>query len=58
MKINKERALKAFKDYAENYDLGNVSVRLKIAHTYRVADISNKIAKNVFTDDNDNNYHV
>lgn len=52
MKINKELALKAFKDYTGNYDLGNVSVRLKIAHTYRVADISERIAKNIFTGKN------
>ncbi len=47
MRINKEHALKAFKDYTANYDLENVSVSLKIAHTYRVAVISEMIAESV-----------
>ena len=48
MKIDRKRALRAFKDYTANYDSNNVSVRLKIAHTYRVADLAEKIAESVF----------
>ena len=50
LKINRERALKAFKDYTTNYDTNNVSVRLKIAHSYRVAEISERIAKTVINE--------
>ncbi len=50
MKINKERALKAFKDYVINYDAGNINIALKIAHTYRVAKISERIAKSIINE--------
>ena len=48
MKINRERALRAFKNYTANYDLNNVNVSLKIAHTYRVACLAERIAESVF----------
>lgn len=51
MRINKERALKAFKDYTANYDLENVNVRVKISHTYRVAAVSERIADSVLTEE-------
>ena len=54
MKINKARALKAFKDYTANYDLRNISITLKIAHTYRVAAIAERIAKSIFTEEDKN----
>lgn len=50
MRINRERALKAFNDYTTNYDTNNISVRLKIAHSYRVAEISERIAKTVINE--------
>ncbi len=46
-KMNRERALAAFKDYTANYDKNNIGVSLKIAHTYRVAQISERIANSV-----------
>ena len=49
MKINRKRALTAFKNYTANYDIKNIGVSLKIAHTYRVAQISERIAETVFT---------
>ena len=47
--MNRERALTAFKDYTANFDTSNISISLKIAHTYRVAQISERIAKTVVT---------
>ena len=47
--INREHALKAFKNYVANYDTSNVGVALKIAHTYRVAGLSERIAKSINT---------
>ena len=49
--INRKQAIQAFKDYTANYDAGNINVALKIAHTYRVAALSERIAKHVFIDD-------
>lgn len=51
--INRKQAIQAFKDYAANYDAGNINIALKIAHTYRVAALSERIAKHVFIDDLD-----
>ena len=45
--MNIEHALKIFKDYTANYDSTNVSIHLKIAHTYRVAGLAERIAKNM-----------
>ena len=47
MKIYKDKAKKAFKNYAENYDVSNVSIALKISHTFRVAEISERIARTI-----------
>ncbi|MBR0232710.1 MAG: HD domain-containing protein [Synergistaceae bacterium] len=49
--INREQAIQAFKDYTAKYDTSNINVALKIAHTYRVAALSERIAKNVFSND-------
>lgn len=48
-KINRENALKAFKNYVANYDTSNIGVALKISHTYRVANLSERIAKSINT---------
>ena len=48
--MNREHVLKIFKDYTANYDSTNVSINLKIAHTYRVADLANRIAGNVLSE--------
>ena len=45
--IDRSCALEAFRAYIANYDAENVSISLKIAHTYRVASISERIAGNV-----------
>ncbi|WP_026505198.1 HD domain-containing protein [Butyrivibrio sp. NC3005] len=44
MKINRERVTKVFNDYVAEYNAEDVKVKLKIDHTYRVADLCEKIA--------------
>ncbi len=45
--MNKNNAVQAFKDYTENFDVSNESVALKISHTFRVAELAEKIALSV-----------
>ena len=44
MKIDRERAQKAFADYAAQYNDADAKVKLKIDHTYRVAALCARIA--------------
>ena len=44
MKVDREQALKTFKKYVQGYHTEDEKVRLKIEHTYRVADFCEKIA--------------
>lgn len=44
MKINRERALGAFREYVDGYHTEEEKVRLKIEHTYRVAELCEEIA--------------
>ena len=45
--IDRLRALEAFRAYTANYDADNINIALKIAHTYRVARISERIAGSI-----------
>ena len=45
--MNKKAALEAFKSYADLYDTEDIKIKLKIDHTYRVADIASRIAVSV-----------
>ena len=45
MKIDRARAQKAFADYAAHYNAADAKVKLKIDHTYRVAELCARIAK-------------
>lgn len=45
MKIDKNKVLDKFKHYTDAYDSGNIKVKLKIDHTYRVAGLCRKIAQ-------------
>lgn len=48
MNNNKKiQAIQAFKNYAANFDTSNISIALKISHTFRVAEISEKIAATI-----------
>ena len=41
----KQKAMAAFKAYTDRYDSSDVKIKLKIDHTYRVADICERIAR-------------
>lgn len=45
--MNKEKIKKEFSEYVRNYNEQDPKIALKIAHTYRVADLSEKIARNI-----------
>lgn len=47
MKINREKALTAFKEYTDRYDSSRDMIRLKIEHTYRVCGLCQQIAKSL-----------
>lgn len=42
--INNKKAKEVFEKYVEKYDKSNSRIALKVAHTYRVAQVSRKIA--------------
>lgn len=45
--INIEEAKEVFKNYTDKYEKNNPKISLKIAHSYRVADLSRTIAENL-----------
>ena len=45
--MNRTDILAAFKNYAAKYNINDVKITLKIAHTYRVAEISERISKSI-----------
>lgn len=45
--INLENAKNEFKKYISNYDLNNPEIARKVGHSYRVAEISKRIAKSL-----------
>lgn len=45
--VNREQVVKAFKDYISKYNPENPKIKLKIDHTYRVADLAETIAKDI-----------
>lgn len=45
--MNREAAKEAFKKYTNEYDTSDIKIKLKILHTYRVADISDKISTSI-----------
>lgn len=47
MKIDRKKALAAFKEYTDRYDSGRDMIRLKIEHTYRVCGLCQQIAKSL-----------
>lgn len=44
MKIDKAKVQQVFKEYTDRYDLADDKVRLKVEHTYRVAELCERIA--------------
>lgn len=53
MTIDRVKVKKIFGDYVENYDSSDEKIKLKIAHTYRVSDLCEKIAISLGLDSND-----
>ena len=47
MKIDRQRVKEQFSSYKRNYDPEDTKIALKIAHTYRVADNCEQIAKSI-----------
>lgn len=47
MKINREHIKKTFQEYTDRYDSANPKIKLKIDHTYRVADLCEQIAQSL-----------
>ena len=47
MKINREHIKKTFQEYTDRYDSTNPKIKLKIDHTYRVADLCEQIAQSL-----------
>ena len=45
--INEEAVKQRFSDYVSDYDVTNPKIKLKIDHTFRVAEISREIAKSL-----------
>lgn len=45
MQINREQVVETFKKYTDAYDASDEKVKLKIDHTYRVADLCEQIAR-------------
>ena len=45
--MNRELIKKEFQDYANAYDANDPKIALKISHTYRVAELSDKIAREI-----------
>lgn len=47
MKINREHIKKTFQEYTDRYDSTNPKIKLKIDHTYRVANLCEQIAQSI-----------
>lgn len=47
MKINRENVRAVFKKYTDQYDSSDIKVALKIEHTYKVAEIADRIARSI-----------
>ena len=53
--IDRIKAKQEFKKYVEAYDITNEKIAIKVAHTYRTADVAEQIAKSVTTNEKDTN---
>ena len=51
--MDREYIKRAFKSYTDAYDSSDPKVKLKIDHTYRVADLADKIARSIGLDEED-----
>lgn len=51
IRIDRAKAKEAFDAYTSAYDLSDIKIRLKVDHTYRVADIAEQIASSLYEED-------
>ncbi|MCR5545659.1 MAG: HD domain-containing protein [Lachnospiraceae bacterium] len=51
LQIDREKAKKAFDSHTAKYNMSEVKIRLKAEHTYRVADIAERIASSLYKED-------
>ena len=42
--MDRRLLIASFNEYTKNYDVHEINISLKIAHTYRVADIAERVA--------------
>ena len=52
MIINRDNIKNTFAEYTDKYNSEDPKIKLKIDHTYRVADLCEKIAQTIDTDTN------
>ena len=53
LKIDRKRVKCKFAEYADNYDITDEKIRLKVEHTYYVADLSDRIAHSLELSEHD-----
>lgn len=53
MNIKKTHVIENFQKYTEHYDITDEKIHLKVVHTYRVASLSEKIARNLKLSESD-----
>ena len=51
--VDRERVKDRFASYCAHYDIEDTKVRLKVEHTYRVAELAEKIARSLDLDEGD-----
>lgn len=56
MTIDRDTVRTAFASYVKNYDDTNPKIKLKIVHTYHVADIAERIAKSISLSDEETDF--
>jgi HD domain len=55
MTIDRKKVKNVFKKYTDNYDISDEKIKLKVDHTYRVAALSERIARSLGLGDDDTN---
>lgn len=55
MTIDRKKVKNVFKKYTDNYDTSDEKIKLKVDHTYRVATLSERIARSLGLGDDDTN---
>ena len=55
MTIDRKKVKNVFKKYTDNYDISDEKIKLKVDHTYRVATLSERIARSLGLGDDDTN---